>query len=169
MGEEADFNFKHVNQDIHTVTEQRAREESLKSKDGSRVATSMVVLDTQQCKLCWVFSASRCVCLLFLMFCKHVEGRELDMSLFHVHYHTQHEALGSTKRKPPLATHTSWAIHVSTWPHKPSHLPHYFSRQKSQAGPGPWGIGPTSYPLILGRQYQVSTETNQEKKKEVLL
>lgn len=88
LGEEAEFNFRHVNQDIHRVTEQRAREESLKSKDGSRVATSMVVLDTPQCKLCWVFSASRCVCLLFLMFCKHVEDRELDMLLFHVHYHT---------------------------------------------------------------------------------
>lgn len=39
----------------------------------------MIVLDTQLCKLCWGFSASKCMCLLFLTFCKHLEGRELGM------------------------------------------------------------------------------------------
>ena len=39
--EEAEFNFKQVKQDIHRVTEQKAREENLKSKDVSRVATSL--------------------------------------------------------------------------------------------------------------------------------
>ena len=41
LGKEAEFNFKQVKWDIHRVTEQRAREESLKSKDVSRVATSL--------------------------------------------------------------------------------------------------------------------------------
>jgi len=97
LGEEAEFNLRHVKQDIHRVREQRARDESLNSKDVSRVATSMVVLDTQQCTLCRVLHASRHVCLTFLIFCKHLEGRELGMSLFHGHYHTQHRAHRSTE------------------------------------------------------------------------
>lgn len=72
----------------------------------------MIVLDTQLCKLHWGFSASKCMCLLFLTFSKHLEGRELGMLLFHVHYHTQHREQRSTELKPPLATHTSWAVHV---------------------------------------------------------
>lgn len=118
---------------LHRVhTEQRVREESLKSKrceqrghihGGPESRPGCSAGHTP----CWALSASRCVCLTCLIFCKHLEDRELSMLLFHVHHHTQHRARGSIEPKPPLAAHAG--------PHRLSHLAHQLSGQQKSGWP----------------------------------
>lgn len=105
-----------------------------------------------------------CVCLTFLIFYKHLEGREFGTLLFHRPHHSQHGAQGGTALNRPLATH---GLGLACQLQGPAHcLTRHisFHENRSQTGPGPWGTGAASCPLLLGGQHKVPTQTDQAEK-----
>lgn len=120
---------------IFIGSQSRELEKRASSKDERRAAPLTVVLDTQQGTLCRALRASRRVCLPFLIFCKHLEGR--DGWYVVIPWASPYTAQGTQKHRTKLLwLHTQAGLGLSAAePHKLSHLPHCFSRQQKLRWP----------------------------------
>lgn len=143
MGEEVEFNFRQVKQDVH-IRSHRVRGERPKSKrceqgghihsGGGEQAWHLAVH-----RLCWALRAPRYVCLMFL----------ISLSILRVEnlYVVVPCALPYTAQGAQKHMHAGLCLPV-TRPQNCLTCHISFLDNRSEAGPGPWGIGPANCPAL---------------------